>query len=481
MALLLLTTLSRIPFRSHILYHWDSVNFANGLRHMDVLAEHPHPPGYIVYVWLGRAAQLLAGEANAALVWISIVAGALSVVMLYLLGRSMWNERVGLYAALFLAASPLFWFYGQIALPHALDTLLVLAALWLLYRVRHGETVLLWPAVLVLALAGGVRQQTLVFLLPVALYAVWRVGWGRLAAAGVLGAVACLAWLLPLMAGAGGMGLYMAKMDSYSARFQDTTSVLMGAGWAGVEYNVRRLIIYTAYGLGLAMVPMAVYGARRMLRWRWPGRVDRLMFLALWVGPALVFYALIHMGQQGLVLIFMPALLLLAGVALDRLLSPRAAAAAVMVVVVVQALFYGLGPEYPLGAGGQRLLTRQTLTRSDAYYAGRFEAIRQMFPPEEALIIAANWEHVRYYLPEYRVLAFGPAQGWGPVDDGRFKGAMGADVHLVVFDPVLAPYNASASMVRHLPLPDGQWLEYLKAGAGQHVYIDGSSFGVSAR
>ena len=50
LGLVLMTALSRIPFHSRILYHWDSVNFANGLRHFDVLAEHPQPPGYIVYV-----------------------------------------------------------------------------------------------------------------------------------------------------------------------------------------------------------------------------------------------------------------------------------------------------------------------------------------------------------------------------------------------------------------------------------------------
>ena len=52
--LFVITALSRLPFRSSILYPWDSVNYAFGMRRFDVLAEQPQPPGYIVYVcWPG--------------------------------------------------------------------------------------------------------------------------------------------------------------------------------------------------------------------------------------------------------------------------------------------------------------------------------------------------------------------------------------------------------------------------------------------
>jgi hypothetical protein len=482
LGLVLMTALSRIPFHSRILYHWDSVNFANGLRHFDVLAEHPQPPGYIVYVWLGRMMMALVGETNKALVWISIIASALAVVMLYRLGRTMWSPRVGLMAALFLAASPLFWFYGQIALPHTLDTLLTLTSLWMLYHVRQGREKMLWPAVLTLAFAGGVRQQTLVFLLPVALYATWRVNRRHLAVAGAMGLVACLFWLIPLLAGAGGLGAYLTKMDEYGARFNSATSVLMGAGWAGITYNVRRLLPYTLYGLGLELIPLLIRGVRGSMRLRRISHIDRPVFLILWITPSILFYAFIHMGQQGLVLIYLPALLLMAAAEVDRLLTTRAVAPVVIAIVLVQALFYNLAPEYPFGIGGQRLLTRETLARSDAYYIERFEHIRAEFDPKRTLILAANWEHVRYYLPEYRVAAFEPAHGWGlaqRVIAGDEARTSEQGVYLVLFDPLLAYYNTSPSAVQRATLPGGDVLEYLAAGPRQVAYVDGMSFGIT--
>jgi len=483
-----LTFLSRVPFRSQILYHWDSVNFANAMREFDMLQEHPQPPGYIVYVWLCRLVNLLFHDANATMVWISIVASSLAVVVLYLLGRDIWNRRVGLMTALFLAFSPLFWFYGEIALPHTLDTLLALLSIWLLYRVRQGEKQFLWPAVFALAIAGGVRQQTLVFLLPLALYAVWRVGWRRLAMAGLLGSAVCLTWFIPLAVSCGGIGAYLEKMGSYSARFQGDTSILMGAGWSGVVYNVRKLTIYTAYGASVVLMLLGFYGTARLARRRWPRRWDRILFLGLWLVPALLFYSLIHMGQQGLVFVFLPVLLLLGAVGLDHMLTTRRCwMAATALVIAVGAAIFCLAPEYPMGSGTQRLLTRETLACSDRYYAARFTAIRENFEPESTLILAANWDHVEYYLPEYAVLAFKDQgnqtlQSWEETivtpDALGLRPDSNECISAIVFDSRMAFFNQSSSLTRELPMEHNEVLEHLCLTKGQLLHFGKGFFGV---
>ena len=53
-ALGILTVLSRLPYRARMLYNWDGVQFALALREYDVVKHQPHPPGYILYVGLGR-------------------------------------------------------------------------------------------------------------------------------------------------------------------------------------------------------------------------------------------------------------------------------------------------------------------------------------------------------------------------------------------------------------------------------------------
>ena len=495
--LFLLTLLSRIPFRSQILYHWDSVNFALAFREFDVAKEQPHPPGYIAYVWLCRLVDVFFHDPQTTMVWISVVASALAVVALFYLGRSMFNRRVGLIAALFLAASPLFWFYGEIALPHTFDTLLVIVSVCWLYETMTGDLRYLYPAVVILAAAGGVRQQTIVFLAPLLLFALarGRVGWGRFLVAGALGAIICLAWFVPLVTLNGGFSNYMHVMGEFTRRFLSTTSVLMGGGWWGIGRNLRKLAMYTVYGWSVSLLPALVYAAYRLWRREWPRRWERLIFLLLWMTPPLLFYAVIHMGQQGLVFVFLPALLLISAVGMERLLLARSRwlAAATALLMALNVALFCLTPEYPLGPGPLRLLTRATLLNSDRYYQDRFSVIEGNFAAESTAILAANWHHVEYYLPEYTILPFGIVSKWEqgagePIDDRREVVATPAELGLrldsrghaaiIVFDLDLMAFGEHFTAVHQVSLAHGGVLPYSVLTEGQFFHYGERSFGV---
>ena len=53
----MLTLASRWPYRARMLYNWDAVQFALALTEFDVAKHQPHPPGYLLYVGLGRLAN----------------------------------------------------------------------------------------------------------------------------------------------------------------------------------------------------------------------------------------------------------------------------------------------------------------------------------------------------------------------------------------------------------------------------------------
>jgi hypothetical protein len=493
--LFVLTLVSRIPFSSKILYHWDSVNFAYAMREFDVAKEQPHPPGYIAYVWLTRLVDLIFDDAQTTMLCISIVASALSVVALFYLGRAMFNHQTGLVAALFLAASPLFWFYGEIALPHSLDTLLVIVGMWWLYETMRGQTRYLYPAIILLAVAGGVRQQTIIFLAPLILLALGRVGWKRFFAAGALGGVICLAWFVPLMAQNGGIGAYMDTLGAYSDRFNTTTSVLMGAGWWGVQRNLRKTTTYTLFGWSVALLPFLIYLALRLWRRQWPQDRKKALFFALWLAPTMIFYSLIHMGQQGLVFVYLPALLLWGAHGLTELLhkAPRPTVNAVIAALVaVNVCIFCLGPEYPLSGDRVRLLTREALANSDHYFNDRFTAIQENFAPQSTAILAANWHHVEYYLPEYKLLPLDVIAKWelgeGQSTSHDETSSLSAQdlgltpdergqITVVIFDEQLAPFNETPEQVQSLPLKHGGQLELFVLA--NQILNYGPTFGVS--
>lgn len=485
----LLVLVTRLPFRSQVLYHWDSVNFAYAMKEFNLAREQPQPPGYIVYVWLCRLVDGVFHDAQTTMVSLSILASVLAVLGMYFLGKELFNERTGWVAALFLAASPLFWFYGEIALPHTLDAMFVIWISLGLLRVMRGERGLVFPVVALMAIAGGVRQQTLVFLGPLALFAMRKLGPQRLALAAALGMVLCLAWFVPLIQLSGGLQEYLRIVGAFTDRFQKTTSIFMGAGWGGVRRNATKLILYSGYGWNILCIPVLVALVRTLRVRALPRPGERAVFLALWALPAVLFYLVVHMGQQGLVFVFLPALLLLSAAALDRWLGrqPRLFWAGAILLVGISGSIFVLLPEYPLGAGTQRLLTRQTLQNNDRYFLERFRAIRQSFLPESSSVLAANWHHVEFYLPEYRVLHFDVGAKW-EVDEGlpenqkrQLLGISDAGEKIILFDAELEPFNRTPEWTEWVGLSGSDRLGVLPLYNEEKLWVGVDGFGIAGR
>src|SRR6266545_6959184 len=95
-----------LPFLAPNLEDVDSINFALGLRDFDPGRHQPHPPGYPVYIALGRVSLFLvstiwsslsqtAAEATALALW-SALGGAVAIVALFHLFRELNASVSGL-------------------------------------------------------------------------------------------------------------------------------------------------------------------------------------------------------------------------------------------------------------------------------------------------------------------------------------------------------------------------------------------------
>src|SRR5215470_19308115 len=98
-ALSLLTVLSRLPYRARMLYNWDAVQFALALNEYDVVKHQPHPPGYILYVALGRLVYGWVGDAASSYVLLAVAFSGAGTFVVYLLARAMYDRATALTAA----------------------------------------------------------------------------------------------------------------------------------------------------------------------------------------------------------------------------------------------------------------------------------------------------------------------------------------------------------------------------------------------
>ena len=105
---------TRIPFTSKLLYHWDSVQFALALEKYDIAVHQPHPPGYFLYVMLGRLINHFVKDANKTFIFISILFSGLAVVAVYCLGKEIFDMKIGILAAAIAITNPNMWFHGEV-------------------------------------------------------------------------------------------------------------------------------------------------------------------------------------------------------------------------------------------------------------------------------------------------------------------------------------------------------------------------------
>ncbi len=448
-ALAALTLITRIPLRSTQLFAWDSANFALALQHYNVAWHQPQPPGYILYVAAARLVHVVVADANAAYVWLSVVASVGAVWCTVLVGGRLFGTATGVLGGLVLATSSLFWGQGVVAYPYAFLALFSPLVVLLALRNRRGgrDTTLVSAALL--AIAGGFRPELVPFLLPLWLWgAWWRPRWRWLAGLGLL-AVLIAAWYVPMIWLSGGWQTYQSSSSGYFLFFLRATSGF-GKLLLAVLENTRTLVGYAYNGMGLALLPL-LYIAGRFFA---PPRLvsdTRAQVLALWLAPPLAFYLLIHIGNPGYLLSFLPALCLLTAhgtliLVQDTVQAIRLArrdgrgATAGEELALTSAPFpsgqdesRGTGQPLPFreGVGGRYATPRWPLYAASCLIAlsnaalflaadgeGRLReicaidrilskqvtAIEAQFPPASTLILAYDRSRqLQYYLPDHRI------------------------------------------------------------------------------
>lgn len=507
--LAVLTVVSRLPYRARMLYNWDAVQFALALSEYDVVKHQPHPPGYILYVGLGRLVNAWLQEPAAAYVALAVAFSGLTTFVVYALARAIYGRGTALASATLLAVSPLFWFYGSVGLTYAGEALIASVVAYFSYRALRGSATDAWLAAAYLGVAGGLRQSALFLLFPLWLVAavvgLRRVRPVLIGVALMAGTV--LAWFLPMIWMTGGLERYLAASRDLADTVVKPTSIL-GGGAFDVTLRMSRYVLESVVvGLGplvLAAVLVPWYARRH-------GLGAREWFLALWVLPALLVYMLVHFGQAGYVLTFLPALVIFLSHVLVTALSSAAAlaprprlrvavtAAVVVGVVLVNGAFFVNARPAPRDfdankpAWVQRAQdeafdwifsrTAAALREHEAVVRTFVDAIRKSYEPEETVVITElgnprsyPWmRHAVYYLREYPIYEVQvgtlPPGYYAPRHSASMMRVPGSDIvvpstvrRLVWFVDHWCPTSERPPGLIEIELPHGRFLYVLPVG-----------------
>ena len=106
----------RLFFMSSWLEDWDSVQFALALDDFSLVKHQPHPPGYPLYILLGRIINSYFQNPTLSLTFLSATLGALSVIPFYLLTKKLFDKKTGVLTSLVFISLPVHFVLSEIAI-----------------------------------------------------------------------------------------------------------------------------------------------------------------------------------------------------------------------------------------------------------------------------------------------------------------------------------------------------------------------------
>ena len=240
-----------------------------------------------------------------------VLAGVITVIVVYRLGRELWNPTTGRYAAAVAATTQGLFVYSRIPMPDMLLTAFGALSLWALHRMRRRRPGLAWLAFYA-ALAGGFWTKGPAGLLPLAValgYALLRrrvepLGWLRL----VPGLLVLGALLAP-------WSLAAALREADATHRTVAVDYLL---WYVPQHlSIMTLLTPLEHVISVMLpwawlAPFALYDAWRVRRGRGAER-DAVVLVLVWSGAVFVMLALSHQQRVRYYVPLVPPLSLLLG------------------------------------------------------------------------------------------------------------------------------------------------------------------------
>jgi hypothetical protein len=465
---------TRFLFRSHLLYDLDSVDFALGMRHFAPQVYQPHPPGYFLYICLGRLLNTVFHDPNLALVVLSILASCGLVLVIYQMTLEWFGQRAARFAGTLFLFSPLAWFHGTVALTYIVGAFFSALLGYLCWHVYRGRSSFILPASIILGISAGVRPSSFLFLMPLFLLSLRRTTLGGKVLASAALLLALAAWFVPMVVVSGGPKAYFGALFMLWHMVPGKTTAFNSSPATSIA---RALTIVFIYVLIFGAASIAPWAAK--LR-RTPADPGKKWFTLVWITPALCFFTFIFLkfvNSGYLLLLVAPASLWL-GFWISEWyehasLGKPFKLALIVLCAAVNTLIFLDSPLY---------CSYRQVRQFEAELRSIQASLPQVGPPGNTLIVSFDshflgFRHAGYYLPSYLNVEYPEVK---LSTCARVFAMQGRDTHLLEKLPA-----ASYSRFVLFPLPGNadRYPEYLKkvedklpARSLQTIRLNGHTF-----
>lgn len=316
-----------LTLTSEVALDVDPINLLYGMREFNIAHYAPHPPGYLVYVWMLRALHaLVGGDPLATIQLMARLLSTATIPLVYLAVRILRpsDAFVRAFAAILTAFHPFLIFHGVDAQTHTSEAFAAALLLAILASYRRAPS-LKWASAAgaILALGSAFRPSFVVAGVGPIIWAIGVRRFHHLAIAGAVSLIGALAWIVPTFEASGGYGQWRAAQDSLVSRVFVRTSSPFS------DEAIPEFVVFnfasTGYWLLLALAPAVVALLARRGRRNPPDAAYKdARTIAFWsAAPSVVFYLSMFCSEPGYLLGFIPPVIAATALAVTPDLAAR--------------------------------------------------------------------------------------------------------------------------------------------------------------
>ncbi|RJQ25588.1 hypothetical protein C4577_05490 [Candidatus Parcubacteria bacterium] len=418
--LFLIGIFSRLPLVEKMQSHWDGPQYSIAMVRYSFEQQTPAPPGYPLYIVLGKLANMITDDPHRATLLVSVFFAGAGAIALYITGKTIFNRFVGSLSSLLFLSGPTFYYFGLTSYPYgltpALASIFFLIGYLLIFKKKNCTVIF----GIFFSLLIGFRPQDLFFFLPFYAWVLFSLPIRSIVNILLASLITFIAWFIPFVSlTAGSVDNYISLSRSFAS-----AGALPVLSFNQIERYLVSIIkgYYLSFGLAGGFIVYFIVKAKSLSSIK--NKITRkyIVLFGLWILPSFLFNLFIRSDHAGYQMIYLSALSILISYSIWSLFKKHKNT---LVVIVFALILYNLinffrdrDPNYKIEY--QPTTFHYTdIRKNDLQLAGKVEYINTKFDPGSTLIVATPtlWRPIMYHLPNFLIYEFDSLI----TNDPRFK------------------------------------------------------------
>lgn len=397
--LFLVGVLSRFPLVERIFSQWDGPLYAIGIIRYSFEQTTPTFPGYPFYIALGKFLYIFTQDPQKAILLVSILGSALGTLVIYVVGKVMFNRKVGLTGATIFLTGSTFYYFGLTTYAYILtpitSTFLAYSAFRIFVKSKQ-EGLLLGTA---LGISIGTRPQETPQIILLYLLGFLFLKKSEKIKSLISFSIVTLLWFIPVI-NAIGLKEYF-KFFVGLQRYNISASILQN-----IELITKGFLL--SFGLSSLFLLYFVFRFNRTWKKNLKKNKRIVIFFAIWILPSLLINLLLRSDHAGYQMTYLSGVLILISYGTWKVTQKNSTLFAFLLLIIaifnLYWFFYNRDPSY-VKPYRPTSFHYSDIRKNDLKTGSKISFIATHFDPKKTVVIALPvlWMPYAYYLKEYQV------------------------------------------------------------------------------